>query len=339
MKKKLFMILLMGVTTFLFAQTIAPKKCNTCGKPLAQCQYKGKHPLSHPDKSNKNNIVPQGDITIITGTEDVDVLIDGRSIGKTPFTGKFNLGNYIVILKKKGYYSIKEQITVEAGKEYLIARSLEKIKGISGFHSGHEWVDLGLPSDVKWATCNIGANKPSEEGYYYAWGECTTKFPFRWNNYKYIEKYEGEKNSSDGKTFKKYHSGNVLEKVDDTACQNWGGNWRMPTKKEYKELVENCTWKSVVSDGKWGLQATSKINGNILFFTATCFYDEACSVRRTPEDFHYNYSGGSFGGDYWTSTACGGASAETFFFDNNGPRDMYGSFRYVGLLIRPVVEL
>ena len=53
MAKKLFMILLMGVTTFLFAQTIAPKKCNTCGKPLAQCQYKGKHPKQTPKPQQK----------------------------------------------------------------------------------------------------------------------------------------------------------------------------------------------------------------------------------------------------------------------------------------------
>lgn len=55
MAKKLLLILLMGLTTFLFAQTIVPKKCNTCGKPLAQCQYKGRHPKPNPQSAQKQN--------------------------------------------------------------------------------------------------------------------------------------------------------------------------------------------------------------------------------------------------------------------------------------------
>lgn len=59
MIKKLIIILLMSVTTILFAQTIAPKKCNTCGKPLVQCQYKGKHPKPNPQPSQKAKPVQQ----------------------------------------------------------------------------------------------------------------------------------------------------------------------------------------------------------------------------------------------------------------------------------------
>lgn len=29
------------------------------------------------------------------------------------------------------------------------------------------YVDLGLPSGIKWATCNIGANSPEEYGDYF----------------------------------------------------------------------------------------------------------------------------------------------------------------------------
>lgn len=46
MKTKILLIILVFCASILFAQTIAPKKCNTCGKPLSQCQYKGKHPNS-----------------------------------------------------------------------------------------------------------------------------------------------------------------------------------------------------------------------------------------------------------------------------------------------------
>ena len=33
------------------------------------------------------------------------------------------------------------------------------------------WVDLGLPSGLLWATCNVGANSPEDYGDYFAWGE------------------------------------------------------------------------------------------------------------------------------------------------------------------------
>lgn len=50
MKNKVLTIILLFCASILFAQTIAPKKCNTCGKPLAQCQYKGKHPSTTKEK-------------------------------------------------------------------------------------------------------------------------------------------------------------------------------------------------------------------------------------------------------------------------------------------------
>lgn len=46
-------------------------------------------------------------------------------------------------------------------------------------YNGHEYVDLGL--SVKWATCNIGAEKPEDYGAYFAWGETTPKDNFSWD--------------------------------------------------------------------------------------------------------------------------------------------------------------
>ena len=40
-------------------------------------------------------------------------------------------------------------------------------------HNGHEFVDLGLPSGLLWATCNVGASSPEQAGLYFAWGETT----------------------------------------------------------------------------------------------------------------------------------------------------------------------
>ena len=105
----------------------------------------------------------------------------------------------------------------------------------------YEYVDLGL--SVKWAKCNVGAEKETDAGLYFAWGETTgytasqvgTDKQFSWSDYKYgnsdsnLTKY----NQSDGKT--------VLESVDDAATQIMGGNWRMPTKAEFDELLSGTT--------------------------------------------------------------------------------------------------
>ena len=61
--------------------------------------------------------------------------------------------------------------------------SLEPLKK----HNGHEYVDLGLPSGLKWATCNVGATTPEGYGNYFAWGETVPKDYYDWSNYKYCD--------------------------------------------------------------------------------------------------------------------------------------------------------
>lgn len=91
----------------------------------------------------------------------------------------------------------------------------------------HEYVDLGLPSGTKWATCNVGANIPEEYGDFYAWGEITTK-----------SEYTTENCVTYGESMDDI-SGNPNY---DVARAKWGGSWRMPTKSEMRELVYNCNW-------------------------------------------------------------------------------------------------
>ncbi|MBQ2591332.1 MAG: hypothetical protein II569_06335 [Paludibacteraceae bacterium] len=126
-----------------------------------------------------------------------------------------------------------------------LAMCLSACSGDKGSENGHEWVDLGLPSGTKWATCNIGATKPEEFGNYYAWGEVTPKDVYNWSTYKYgsnddqLTRYNtdsryGRNGFADGKT--------VLELEDDAAHFNWGGKWRMPTQDQQYELYEQCYW-------------------------------------------------------------------------------------------------
>ncbi len=101
----------------------------------------------------------------------------------------------------------------------------------TGSVNGHTYVDLGLPSGLKWATCNIGANKPWEYGNYYAWGEIEPKEVYNWSTYKWGVENMTKYNSKDGLT--------TLLPEDDAATANWGNEWRMPTSKEQRELQEN----------------------------------------------------------------------------------------------------
>lgn len=135
-----------------------------------------------------------------------------------------------------------------------------------------EKVDLGLPSKVLWANCNIGATSPGKFGDYFAWGETVGytggKTTFTWETYKY-----GTSAASITKYYKDDKK-NRLELSDDAAHVNWGGDWRMPTAKEFKELLNTQYTTTIWTDynGVRGRLITSKTNGNSIFLPAPGFY-------------------------------------------------------------------
>ena len=185
----------------------------------------------------------------------------------------------------------------------------------------HAYVDLGL--SVMWATCNVGATKPEEYGDYFAWGETLPKDEYSWTNYKWcdgtdqnITKY----NTTDGLT--------TILPEDDAAHINWGGEWRMPTGEEMKELYDFCTWERINTGEHKGYRLTSKINGNSIFLPAAGFKSELShSARET-------------GNDIWSSSISGTASAKCINFINSDSehRYIYTSFsRFMGFSIRPVL--
>ena len=103
----------------------------------------------------------------------------------------------------------------------MCAMSCAVVAQTTGQETGHTWIDLGLPSGVKWASANIGASLPQDEGDYYAWGETALKTDFRWATYTHragqnlLTKYSG----SDGLL--------SLDATDDVASCAWGGTWRV----------------------------------------------------------------------------------------------------------------
>ena len=198
---------------------------------------------------------------------------------------------------------------------------------VSGAHNGHEYVDLGLPSGLKWATCNVGANSPEEYGDYFAWGEVEPKTTYNWSTYKYgtasdqLTKYcNNSSYGKDGFTDNKTE----LDPEDDAATVNWGGKWRMPTKEEQDELLNNCAWTWISQNGVNGYKVTGP-NGNSIFLPAAGgmdggrFYDAGSS------------------GNYWSSslnTSDPGSAYDVYF--GSGYVYRLSNIRNYGLSVRPV---
>ena len=188
-----------------------------------------------------------------------------------------------------------------------------------------QYVDLGLPSGIKWATCNIGADVPEGNGDYFAWGEVEPKYTYSWATYKWC--------NGSSSTFTKYNTSSsfgtadnktVLDLEDDAAHANWGSKWRMPTNEEWEELRSNCTWTWATIKGTRGYEVKGP-NGNSIFLPAAGYryLDDLCSV-------------GDFG-QYWSNSLYMGYPfiAWIMLFDSDYMY-MDNYYRYYGMPIRPV---
>ena len=193
----------------------------------------------------------------------------------------------------------------------------------------HEAVDLGL--SVKWAICNVGANRPEEYGGYYAWGETKEKTFYSWDTYKWYNGSDG----SDGSMTKyctdsdygEVDNKTTLDPSDDVAHVKWGGKWRMPTLDEIKELRKKCSWEWTSVNGVAGYKVTGP-NGNSIFLPAA-------GGRGGTEV----YDRGSYG-YYWSGSLGEGYSSFAYHLGfNSGSHDWYyGDRRNCGLTVRPVTE-
>lgn len=178
--------------------------------------------------------------------------------------------------------------------------------------NGHEYVDLGLPSGTKWATCNVGANKPEECGNEYAWGETITKSEYNPRNS--ITHGESMGNISGNRKY-------------DVARANWGGSWRMPTKREMEELKNKCTWKMISQSDAEGYVEGYRVtgpNGNSIFLPVV-----------NPLVLIMDY----WFGEYWSSTPdeIVNSAAYTLCF-NSSECIVRREYRCVGRLVRPVSD-
>ena len=224
-----------------------------------------------------------------------------------------------------------------------IIQKLEDLKGSIGgggtTPSPVEYVDLGLPSGLKWAKCNLGASKPSDYGDYYSWGETAPKADYDWPTYKWMQ--AGKSNSNyitkytvaDGQTWGIWYDSSgafigdnktVLAAADDAATANLGSPWRMPTADEIKELIDNCTWIWTTQDGVNGYQVDGP-NGNAIFLPASGEREDSGLIDAGTK------------ARYWSSSlrTTLNSYAHHIYFDS-GNYERQGVLRCYGYSVRPV---
>lgn len=197
----------------------------------------------------------------------------------------------------------------------------------NGELNGHEYVDLGLPGHVMWATCNVGASRPEDYGLYFAWGETKgyakgESHTFDWTNYTMcngtpasITKYC----SSDGNKM-------VLDAADDAATVIMGSEWCMPTKEQIEELIDgrytHFEWTSL--NGVPGFKVSSRKNGKSIFLPAM--------GKRDDNDLIYDGNTCFF----WSRTRSNYPQSAVYLELYSDIHDWYAIDRYNGLNVRAV---
>lgn len=243
---------------------------------------------------------------------------------------------YTIVSMENDYFVVMTQ----GGSSLTFKKGVKEgeTQTVSGKVQNHDYVDLGL--SVKWATCNVGASKITDSGDIYAWGETYTKNDFTWDNYKwckgkgngwyeYITKYVTEdgygKLIYSNEWYDEYFKDDLttLEASDDVATAKWGSQWRMPTKEEFEELMDKCSWDPVNFDGYLCYKVTGP-SGKSIFFVADW-----------PEGLYKSHYD-----DYWTSTLDEEYNDCAYCYEKGhfGNDDINPCDRAWGRLVRPVTE-
>lgn len=239
--------------------------------------------------------IPDAEYAVYRSSDNVNFTLLAKNLKTNSFTDAAPLNG-------TNYYRVKAAVNgVEGGFSSSVS--------VTAVINGHEYVDLGLLSGLKWATCNMGATSPSDYGNYYAWGETATKPSYT------------EGNSLTYDITLDDISGNSQY---DAARATWGGTWRLPTKSECEELIKNCTWTFIAEGNQIGYRVTGP-NGNSIFLPTAGYRYEAL----------LNNVG--LYGEYWSSTPYDAQSAYVLGF-NRSYKGVFWYPRRGGRTVRPVSE-
>jgi hypothetical protein len=212
------------------------------------------------------------------------------------------LAVFITALEAKASEIGSSGSTISISSQLTVAQNLPDTAP-----SAVEAIDLGL--SVKWASFNVGASKPEEYGVLFGWADVT-----------------GNKTSTSNDD---YPSANPPKNISgteyDAAHVHWGGSWRLPTRDEQLELVEDCAWEKAKLNGVEGYRVTGK-NGNSIFLAA--------SGGRIGTRLLYQVSGG----DFWSGTLSDNTDEAHYMWFYGGRQAVEDLPRHYGFAIRPVTE-
>ena len=260
-----------------------------------------------------------GEFTMFSSPSGAKVTIDGNTFEQsTPGYFKWYSGSYKVQVSKEGYDTAEVEIEVveDEIREYSVTlkKYVPKQVGRGDVYSSSSKVgtavDLGLPSGLKWATCNIGAAEPWEYGDYFSWGEIFTKGSYKRSN---SETYDLNIDDISGSA--QY----------DAATAKWGVSWRMPTASDFRELINNCKWTWITFNGVDGYEVRGK-NNNYIFLPAAGYCDDS------------TVAGDREGGCYFSATPHNSAGNAYYLQINMNDRVVDWYERCIGFSVRPVSD-
>lgn len=277
-----------------------------------------------------------GELQISTTPSRAEVWIDGELAGSTIFSKTLLIGEHQVELRKEGYDPLTFSVEIQRDQTTQLSKEMPPLGSTKPkkqqleeqTYSTDDYVDLGL--SVKWASCNVGAYSPEQNGNYYSWGAIYGQSTYDWEHYRF--RTSGTKD--DDVKFWKYvldskygsvDSKGTLEEADDAARFMLGRGWRIPTTKELSELKTKCTWTWTTYKGVKGYDVLGP-NGNRIFIPAAGFNGGGTDGQ----EGQYGY--------LWDSHVRDDNSllAGFLYFNENGVTDYATTSRFYGLSVRGV---
>ena len=260
----------------------------------------------------------------------LSVNVDGEyySVNNGTVIVPIERGFHNYTISSNGYEPVSERITISGNDVEKIKVELKKIN-----INGHEYVDLGLPSGLKWSPVNLGALEILDFGNYYAGGEINHKPKYLESNCitinfekDFVNKSKQNKRNKKSKSASNINNGlNISGNEEyDAARAKWGASWRIPTKAEWEELINECSWKIVNIDGVPCYLITGP-NGKRLVLPRA----------GTKSGAALNFVGDA---DYWSAEPSWDNNTNTPSGTAFRNKRMFGNWRYIGLPIRPVSD-
>lgn len=334
--------------------TIADKaKKNNTGTLTSRSAAKADFPVRYMEVNEQNKMLTASDDVVYVGGHATDLSTTKQCVGYAmipPSAVVYKANNTL----NRGFtnnYDIsitiqlddEEPVTLErtisepqggfiANKVYNIIVTIDQA-AISGGEVPDDprAVDLGL--SVKWACQNIGASRETDKGFMFTWGGTTGYAASNSHSFsKANDPLWYTINGSNGIWMAYSTTPAQLASEHDAAAtaSDWGGEWRMPTRQEYAELINNTTktWQTNYNG--------SSVNGYLFTSTKVGYTDKSIFIPVTGYKSSTSVSG-STQGHYWTSTLYSENNPYSFLFGpSNNPSVVTNRNRWQGLFVRAV---